>query len=192
VRRSGNPRSSPRRVGDPAGASGGSSVPTYQTLETLFRETVSLFHRMRSAAESVHRDYRIRGGERGILMSLHRHGPQTIPQLARARPVSRQHIQAHVTPLASKGLVEFLPNPAHRKSHLVTLTEKGKKMVEEMRGKEKRLLSSLPLKITQDKIEESASVLRAVRQAFESDDWNRLVAEEEEEGQGKTGRGKRG
>ena len=159
--------------------SGGSSAPTFQTLEALFRETVSLFHRMRTAAESVHRGYRIRGGERGILMSLHRHGPQTVPQLARARPVSRQHIQAHVTPLASKGLVEFRPNPAHRKSHLVTLTEKGRKLVEAMSGKEKKLLSALPLKITREKIEESTSVLRAVRQAFESDAWNRLVAEED-------------
>lgn len=179
MRRSGNPRSSPRREGDPGGASGGSSAPTYQTLETLFRETVSLFHRMRSAAEAVHREYGIRGGERGILMSLHRHGPQTIPQLARARPVSRQHIQAHVNPLASKGLVEFQPNPAHRRSHLLVLTEEGRNLIEEMRGKEKKLLSVLPLKVTREKIEESSSVLSAVRRAFESDDWNRLVAEED-------------
>lgn len=152
--------------------------PPLPSLDLLFGETVALFHRMAAAAEAVHREHGIRGGERGILRSLYRHGPQTIPQLARARPVSRQHIQAHVTPLAARGLVEFRANPAHRRSHLVTLTERGRALTEKMDRKEKRLLSFLPLRVAREEIENAASVLRAVRKAFESEDWNRMVAEE--------------
>lgn len=157
-------------------------------MDTLFRETVSLFHRMGAAAEAVHRERRIRGGERGILLSLHRHGPQTVPQLARARPVSRQHIQAHVTPLAAKGLVEFRTNPVHRKSHLVALTEKGRALIEEIDRTEKRLLSALPLRVAPGEIEEAASLLRAVRVALESEDWNRKVAQGERKREEKKGR----
>ena len=171
--------------GEPPGAGGG---PPLQALDTLFRETVFLFHRMGAAAEAVHRERRIRGGERGILRSLHRHGPQTVPQLARARPVSRQHIQAHVTPLAAKGLVEFRTNPVHRKSHLVALTEKGRALIEEIDRTEKRLLSALPLRVAPGEIEEAASLLRAVRVALESEDWNHIVAQGERKREEKKGR----
>jgi hypothetical protein len=39
-------------------------------------------------------------GKRGVLKGLDRLGPQTVPQMARARPVSRQHIQTLVNRLA--------------------------------------------------------------------------------------------
>jgi len=52
---------------------------------------------------------------RGVLRSLARLGPQTVPQMAGARPVSRQHIQTIVNALAADGLVETIDNPAHKR-----------------------------------------------------------------------------
>ncbi|HSE77198.1 MAG TPA: MarR family transcriptional regulator [Alphaproteobacteria bacterium] len=64
-------------------------------------------------------------GAWGLMRSLAEGGPQTVPALARQRPVSRQHIQKLADELARRGLVEFVDNPAHRRSKLVRLTPKG-------------------------------------------------------------------
>lgn len=66
-----------------------------------------------------------RGGVWGLLRSLKIEGPQTVPALARTRPVSRQHIQTLADAMAAEGLIAFKPNPSHKRSPLMTLTAKG-------------------------------------------------------------------
>jgi DNA-binding MarR family transcriptional regulator len=67
------------------------------------------------------------GGTWGLMRSLARGGPQTVPELARARPVARQHIQKLANELAAEGLVEFVDNPRHRRSKLLKLTASGER-----------------------------------------------------------------
>ena len=69
-----------------------------------------------------------RGGVWGLLRSLKEGGPQTVPALARMRPVARQHIQTLSDAMAADGLVAFKPNPAHKRSWLVTITPKGEQV----------------------------------------------------------------
>lgn len=76
-----------------------------------------------------------RGGVWGLLRSLKDHGPQTVPALARMRPVSRQHIQTLADAMAADGLVAFRPNPAHRRSPLVAMTAKGEQVYEALAKK---------------------------------------------------------
>lgn len=71
-----------------------------------------------------------RGGVWGLLRSLKTDGPQTVPALARTRPVSRQHIQTLADSMARDGLIAFQPNPAHKRSPLMTLTVKGDRVYE--------------------------------------------------------------
>jgi len=66
------------------------------------------------------------GGTWGILHTLVCDGPKTVPQIARMRPVARQHIQTMANELAVEGLVEFIDNPAHKRSKLVAITRAGK------------------------------------------------------------------
>jgi DNA-binding MarR family transcriptional regulator len=66
------------------------------------------------------------GGEFGVLRTLISEGAQTVPQIANARPISRQHCQTIVNGLAEQGLVEFVDNPRHKKSKLVRVTKKGR------------------------------------------------------------------
>lgn len=65
------------------------------------------------------------GGAFGLLRSLALHGPLTVPQIARMRPVSRQRMQKLADALADDGLVEFINNPKHKRSKLVQLTPSG-------------------------------------------------------------------
>lgn len=73
------------------------------------------------------------GGEWGTLRSLVKDGPQTVPDMARSKPVSRQHCQTIVNALEAQGLVEFVDNPKHKRSKLVQVTKKGRARFQSMR-----------------------------------------------------------
>lgn len=64
-------------------------------------------------------------GSYGFLRSLAQEGPLTVPEIARARPTSRQRMQRLADELAREGLVVFSANPRHRRSKLLRLTAKG-------------------------------------------------------------------
>ena len=73
------------------------------------------------------------GGEWGTLRQLVKEGPQTVPDMARSKPVSRQHCQTIVNALEAQGLVEFIDNPKHKTSRLVRATKRGRARFDSMR-----------------------------------------------------------
>lgn len=141
----------------------------------LINETAALFHRLRIVADEVHHQGEMSGGLRSILRSLNKVGDLTVPQMARERAVSRQHVQMLINQLADKGFVDFIDNPAHKRSAFVRLTPRGKKAVEAMDRREEKLLSKSSVGATDKKMCEAAETLRQVRSFFESDEWNRLL-----------------
>lgn len=64
-------------------------------------------------------------GVRAVLSTLHAHGPMTVPQMGRAQALSRQFVQRMVNEAAARHLVETVPNPAHKRSSLIQLTNAG-------------------------------------------------------------------
>jgi DNA-binding MarR family transcriptional regulator len=149
---------------------------TLAALSGLFDDTVALFHRLTAVAEQVHGQGGLSAARRGVLRSLDRLGPQTVPQMARARPVSRQLIQSLVNELRREGYVELTANPAHRRSSLVRLTRRGKVLVDAMGSRELRLLKKLAIPVTERELAGASSVLRSVREALESVRWKAIVA----------------
>ncbi|MGI9393106.1 MAG: MarR family winged helix-turn-helix transcriptional regulator, partial [Boseongicola sp.] len=95
----------------------------YQLL-ALSRDIHSLWH---SQNAQLPAEKAVTYAERGVLEILVSEGAQPVPSIARARFVSRQHIQKLVDDLASKGLVELQPNPAHKASPLVDATIAGER-----------------------------------------------------------------
>jgi DNA-binding MarR family transcriptional regulator len=144
-------------------------------LESVISEVRSLFHRLRATAGELHGLGQSSAGLRGVLESLAEHGPQTVPQLARARPVSRQHIQTLVNELVEQGLVRLVDNPAHKRSKLVELTSAGRVAQGRMRQLEERLLAQLPIQASAKQLETTVSVLRQVRDAIENPAWRGTV-----------------
>ena len=144
-------------------------------LESVITETVSLFYRLRIVAEQIHRQGETSGPKRGILKTLDRLGPQTVPRMARARPVSRQYIQTLINQLAKGDFVEFVENPAHMRSPLVSLTPKGKEFLDAMAQREIELLEQLKMDSSEKELKNTAGVLRKVRELFESRQWEQLL-----------------
>jgi len=136
-------------------------------LESVLDDVRLCFHRLRAAAERLHQRGEASAARRGVLRSLDHGGPQTVPEMARARPVSRQHIQTIVNALRDDGLVELVPNPAHRRSHLVRLTSDGEREVADMAVRETALLRELDLGVDDTDLEVAHRVLARLRDALD-------------------------
>jgi DNA-binding MarR family transcriptional regulator len=100
-----------------------------------------------------------RGGVWGLLRSLKLGGPQTVPALARSRPVSRQHIQTLADAMAAEGLLAFKPNPAHKRSPLVTLTAKGEQVYEALARKLAAISDDLAAGMNARRVADTAETL---------------------------------
>lgn len=96
-----------------------------KALFQLGMEIIHTYFRLRAAGAKIGASPPAGAGSFGLLRSLLADGPQTVPQLARGRQVARQHIQSIANDLAKLKLIEFVENPAHKRSKLVQITGKG-------------------------------------------------------------------
>jgi DNA-binding MarR family transcriptional regulator len=132
-------------------------------IEQLVYETTALHHRMKIVIQHLHGGGELAAGKRGILKGIEIRGPQTVPQMARARPVSRQHIRASLEPLLAEGLVQYVHNPNHKRSKLVDLTPKGAARLQAINRRENQLFDSLQKQFGGKGVREAAALLRRLR-----------------------------
>jgi len=98
-----------------------------RALFDLGMEVIHTYFRLRIAGEQIGATPPAGAGSFGLLRSLKKGGPQTVPQLARGRDVSRQHVQILANGLVEHGLAVFIENPAHKRSKLLRITELGER-----------------------------------------------------------------
>ena len=105
-------------------------------------------------------------GVRAVLDMLRREGPMTVPQMGRAQALSRQFVQRMVNDAAARGFVEAVPNPAHRRSSLITLTEPGRVVIEAVTAREHGLLGQVGGELTQADVDACVKVLSRMLDAL--------------------------
>ena len=135
-------------------------------LEFFFGEVATLAKQLKAAARTLHRDHNLPAGGRSVLQSLEHEGPQSVPQLARARAASRQHVQVLVDRLAAAGHVQFMPNPAHKRSDLAQLTERGKDMLGTAIEREAQFLAPLLPHISEAELALAAALVQRLGAAL--------------------------
>lgn len=135
----------------------------------------ALFHQMRAAIGTIHAETGITAGMRAVLESVLVDGPQTVPQLARARPVTRQLIQSLVNDLLAADLVEYRPNPAHRRSKLVSPTKAGRAAFDTLMARELAVFEQVDLALSPEEIEAAHRVLAQLLETFRVTDWAALT-----------------
>lgn len=91
-----------------------------------------------------------------------RYSPVPLPaaSIARNMGLTRQAVQRVVDVLADKGLIEFQPNPHHRRAKLVVLTEAGMKAVTDAENVVAPLDQVIADKIGTDRIKEAIQTLK--------------------------------
>ena len=117
-----------------------------EPIDELFDQVRLMWHVMVLTAERLHDEEPVTLGMRAVMEFLARNGPAAVPDIARSRHVTRQHIQALVNELLELRLVSLDENPAHRRSALVRLTPEGKKGIERMKRRERQFFDGLALK----------------------------------------------
>ena len=120
------------------------------------------FHRLAGFADALHADLGVTASMRASLEHFARHGPATVPQVAAAKGVSRQHIQNVVNGLLDAGLVELRPNPAHARSSLVALSRAGADLFDVIRARERFHLDELSRALAGTDLRATAETLRTL------------------------------
>ncbi|MGW9175185.1 MarR family winged helix-turn-helix transcriptional regulator [Streptomyces decoyicus] len=98
-------------------------------------------------------------GVRAVLNLLREHGPMTVPQMGRAQALSRQFVQRMVNDAAARGLVGSVPNPAHKRSSLIRLTEQGQTAITAVLDRERSVLRQVGGDLTDAEVDACLRVL---------------------------------
>ena len=135
-------------------------------VETLLDEVRLLYHRMVQIGEAIHRDEPVTLGMRAVMEFLLRKGPTTVPNIARSRYVTRQHIQTLVNALRASDFVTLEDNPSHKRSALVSLTRKGASLIRRMQNREEHLYKAADFGMTQGQLAKATRALKEIRQSL--------------------------
>ena len=84
----------------------------------------------------------------------------TVPQIGRSMGQSRQAVQRIVVLMIRDGLLIYKDNPDHKRAKLVTLTEAGQEIFEELEGRQSVWVNDVSEKITANELETSLSAMR--------------------------------
>ena len=148
------------------GTQGAAPKPKTEAGGALFEviwETAQTFFRLRAWGRREGAVSAWGGGFWGLMHSLAREGPQTVPALARTRPVARQRIQRIADELAAEGLIEFIDNPAHRRSKLLRLTGLGEEAYRELTARLAASADRLAADLDPEDLRTTLRVLRALK-----------------------------
>lgn len=133
------------------------------SLDRLIDELRLTINQVVQTAERLHAGEPVTLAMRAVLEFLQRNGSAAVPDIARQRRVTRQHIQVIVNDLLDASLVRLEPNPRHKRSSLVALTAEGEQTIERMRERERRHFASIDFGVTVEELEAAAATLAAVR-----------------------------
>jgi DNA-binding MarR family transcriptional regulator len=115
----------------------------FRKAEAITRKIRECSSCLEALDDALRGDVDITAGMRGVMGSLYESGSQTVPQIARLRRVSRQHIQVLADKLVTAELVSTRNNPGDRRSPLFMLTKQGEAIFERMRQREIGALTDL-------------------------------------------------
>lgn len=129
-------------------------------LYQLIRTIRPAHRRLARAVGALLEDTDLNIGLRAVMEVLDKHGPKTVPDVARIQFLARQQVQLLMNDLLAGGYVEKRPNPAHKRSHLFALTSKGEAAFAALRSREDETLEELGSELSLDEIRTAEKVMQ--------------------------------
>ena len=99
---------------------------------------------------------------RAVLEILHRHGAQTVPDIAGRLEINRQYVQVMCNEVLASGFVEQRENPRHKRSPLLALTDRGRDLIQEILSRELMLLDEIGAALPAEDVSKALGVVLAV------------------------------
>ena len=137
-----------------------------EIVTSVIDEVRLLHNRLVGLVDDLHRDSGITASQRAVLEFIGRNGPATVPTIARARGVTRQHIQTISNELGSLDLVEPQENPAHQRSPLIALTDSGRQTIDEIIERERDHLAAHVGGLDEQQLRAAARTLADLRHSL--------------------------
>lgn len=131
-----------------------------QAIKDLIIEIVATFFLLRAEGMRIGVVSSSGEGYWSVLRLLKVNGSQTVPQLARYRYVPRQSVQKLANEMLNDGVIEFLNNPAHKRSKLLRLTPKGEAVFAEMSDRIASLAETLAEQQDAAQLQNAADVVK--------------------------------
>jgi DNA-binding MarR family transcriptional regulator len=144
-------------------------TPAGRALTDLALDLFRLNNRMLAAGDRLVADLGLTSARwqvLGTIVAADR--PQPVAWLARDMGAARQNVQRIVNDLMTEGLVEFRPNPHHRRAQLVVLTAAGKKSFDAAMRLQAPWINRLSGGLAVADIETTHSVIATLRRALEA------------------------
>lgn len=91
--------------------------------------------------------------------------PMTVAQIANAWGLARQSVQRVADILVKEGFAEYMQNPRHRRSQLLTLTPKGQTVLERIQAAQQTWMNSLSAMIGETDLRQANTILSQVLEA---------------------------
>jgi DNA-binding MarR family transcriptional regulator len=96
-----------------------------------------------------------------VLREIAVRGPMSVAAIARVRRAARQGVQRLATELAADGLVTFVENPQHRRSPLLELTPRGRRIVDQLLREQDAVARAVAPRLDARKVRHAIEVLRS-------------------------------
>lgn len=133
-------------------------------LYELIAEIRGAFRELGALSDTMTADLGVTAAMRAVMEHLEETGPRTVPKIAKAKNVSRQHIQLLADALVERSLAEYLDNPEHKRSKLVALSVTGKDIFRQILKKEAGVLSWLAGHFDESELKRAQKTLKTLRQ----------------------------
>ena len=138
-------------------------------LYAVIREVRASFQALRALSDRMLSDLDLNASMRAVLEAATDGTPRTVPDIARQKRVTRQHIQVNVNALVERDLVRLDENPAHRRSPLVVRTELGRQTLAAIREREQPRLEAFAARFPAEALDTTRETLRQLRTLCEAD-----------------------
>ncbi|MBY0506593.1 MAG: MarR family transcriptional regulator [Bryobacteraceae bacterium] len=128
----------------------------------LVLETFRFHGRLLAAGDSLTKPLGLTSARWQVLGAIEGQS-QSVAQIGRQMGLARQNVQRLANLLEEEGLVEYAPNPDHRRAKLVCLTQRGKKAVKELARRQAVWANQTSSRVNLAEIEVALKALRALR-----------------------------
>jgi DNA-binding MarR family transcriptional regulator len=128
-------------------------------LYAMIVQVRTCFNLLKTRTEQLLEDLEINPSMRAVLESLYRKDLQTVPEIAKGKGVSRQHIQMIMNSLTEDGFVQQVDNPQHKRSPQFQLQEAGRSIFEETQRREAEPIGQLAQALPLENLPETIGLL---------------------------------
>ena len=105
--------------------------------------TRRLFRALAQKSDESLQGMGVSAADRAVMEFLYPDENLSVPEIARRYQVSRQHVQVTVNSLLTAKILTSQLNPRHKRSPLLSLTDKGKKMFRAIKRQDATILKNL-------------------------------------------------